>query len=199
MPSPEWKQQARGAKWFSGETISVSIGQGAVSTTPLQLLRAVSCIATGGILATPHVLLRVERTPEDGLRWPQKPVAIDPKAAARIREGMWRSVNDWGTGHGAGVPGYDICGKTGTVQVIGSERRREFTGDLGTVEDHSWFVGFGSRDNPEIAVVVFVEHGGKGGVASAPIAREIFAAHFSRSQPPTLITEAAGAARPDRP
>jgi penicillin-binding protein 2 len=76
------------------------------------------------------------------------------------------------------------------VQVIGSERRRAFEGDASTVEDHSWFVGFASRDNPELAVVVFVEHGGKGAVAAAPIAKEIFGTYFGRRKGPVMITEA---------
>jgi penicillin-binding protein 2 len=184
MPSPEWKRQARRAKWYVGETISVSIGQGAVSTTPLQLLRAVSTIATGGLLATPHVLLRAERVPSSDLKWAAHHVDIGEEHVRRIRQGMWESVNNWGTGHNAAVPGQDICGKTGTVQVISKENQQPGQEDT---EDHSWFVGFGNRDNPEIAVVVFVEHGGKGGVAAAPLAKRIFSAYFEK-QKPTAVT-----------
>lgn len=177
MPSPEWKMQAHRAKWYVGETISVSIGQGAVSTTPLQLLRAVSSIATGGLLTTPHVLLRAEK--RRGVEWPVHRVPIGEENAHRIRQGMWESVNNWGTGHNASIPGYDICGKTGTVQVVGKENRREQQ----DMEDHSWFVGFGNKDNPEIAVVVFIEHGGKGGVAAAPLAKQIFSTYFEKRKP----------------
>ncbi len=190
MPSPEWKQRVRGTKWFGGETISVAIGQGAVTSTPLQLLRAVSCLATGGKLTTPHVFLRSERVPGASTLWPSRQVAIEEASMRRIREGMWQSVNAWGTGHAAAVPGLDICGKTGTVQVIGNERRKDLEGDPAAFEDHSWFVGFASRDNPEIAVVVFVEHGGKGGVSAAPIAREMFSSYFAGKKGPALITEA---------
>ena len=192
MPSPEWKQQARGAKWFAGETISVSIGQGAVTTTPLQLLRAASAIASGGLLTTPHVFLRTDRlTPEMNVNWVTHQLGIQPEVSGRILQGMWASVNSWGTGHNAAIAGLDICGKTGTVQVIGNENRKELQKDDPLLEDHSWFVGFASRDAPEIAVVVFLEHGGKGGVAAAPLAREIFV--------PTLIRKQqlnAGAASP---
>jgi len=182
VPTPEWKQQTRGAKWFAGETISVSIGQGSISVTPLQLLRGVSAIATNGRLTKPHVLLRVEHpndeTPSD---WKvlQLPVAAD--TFKRIKDGMWGSVNNSGTGHNAAIPGVDICGKTGTVQVIGNDRRKEMKKDL-AIEDHSWFVGFGSRDNPEIAVVAFLEHGGMGGIAAAPLAREIFSIFYAKKQ-----------------
>jgi penicillin-binding protein 2 len=180
MPSPEWKQQARRSKWFAGETISVSIGQGAVSTTPLQILRAVSAIATGGILTTPHVLLRAERINEGDLKWPVRRIPTLGERASKIREGMWQSVNNWGTGHNAAVPGFDICGKTGTSQIISKENRQLLREGA---EDHSWFAGFGTRDNPEIAVVVFIEHGGMGGIAAAPLAHEIFSAYFQKHGP----------------
>jgi penicillin-binding protein 2 len=178
MPSPEWKMKARQAKWYVGETISVSIGQGAVSATPLQVLRAVSAIATGGTVVTPHTLLRAEKSNGDTLKWPTRRISIGEARTNRIREGMWQSVNDWGTGHNAAIPGLDICGKTGTVQVISNENKRLLSEEI---EDHSWFAGFGNRDNPEIAVVVFIEHGGKGGVVAAPLAKEIFSAYFEKN------------------
>jgi penicillin-binding protein 2 len=177
MPSPEWKLNAQHSKWYLGETISVSIGQGAVSTTPLQITRAVSAIATGGLVATPHLLLRAETG--GGVKWPVRRIAITEERTRRIREGMWESVNSGGTGHNAAIPGLDICGKTGTVQVVGNENKQLMREDS---EDHSWFAGFASRDNPEIAVVVFIEHGGKGGVVAAPVAKEVFAAYFAKKR-----------------
>jgi penicillin-binding protein 2 len=191
MPSPEWKLQTRKAKWFAGETISVSIGQGAVSVTPTQIVRAISAIASDGLLTTPHVLLREEGNALAELKLTQARIPMDPDHGRRIRQGMWESVNRWGTGHNAAVPGVDICGKTGTVQVVSAERKAQSDSEY---EDHSWFVGFGNRDNPEIAVVAFVEHGGKGGVAAAPLARQIFSAYFekkkselsTKSQPPAM-------------
>jgi penicillin-binding protein 2 len=186
MPSPEWKMAARKAKWYAGETISVSIGQGAVSVTPLQMLRAVSAIATGGMLTTPHVLLYTERNSGIHQEWPVSRIPIGEEHARRIREGMWESVNNYGTGHNAAIPGLDICGKTGTVQVISNEKRHQLNE---SIEDHSWFAGFGNRDNPEIAVVVFLEHGGMGGVAAAPIARQIFNTYFEKNRP-KMITGA---------
>jgi penicillin-binding protein 2 len=177
MPSPEWKQQTRKSKWYAGETISVSIGQGAVSTTPIQILRAVSALATGGVLVTPHLLLRAEGDAGANPNRPVRNIPIDMERVRRIREGMWQSVNNYGTGHNAAIPGLDICGKTGTVQVMSNERKQQLGEEI---EDHSWFAGFGNRDNPEIAVVVFIEHGGKGGVAAAPIARQILKAYFDK-------------------
>ena len=122
---------------------------------------------------------------------------IAPEASNRILQGMWESVNSWGTGHNAAIAGLDICGKTGTVQVIGNENKKELQKDHPLLQDHSWFVGFANRDNPEIAAVVFLEHGGKGGIAAAPLAREIFRVYFEKKQQlnaggtsPRLIAEA---------
>jgi len=191
MPSPEWKQRTRNSRWFAGETISVSIGQGAVTTTPLQVLRAISALATGGTLVVPHALLRSERSPEaDPDRRPRR-IRLGAETVAKIRAGMWASVNRGGTGHNAQVPGADVCGKTGTVQVLSAEKRKEIQKDLAELEDHSWFAGFAPRDNPEIAVVAFVEHGGKGGMAAAPLAREIFRSYFqNKKRGAPLLTQA---------
>jgi penicillin-binding protein 2 len=188
MPSPEWKE-SRGSKWYAGETISVAIGQGAVTTTPIQLLRAVSAIATGGRLVTPHVLLRVEGLPGFPAEWPVRRIAVGEDNAEKIKKGMWESVNDYGTGHNAAIPGVDICGKTGTVQVLSREKEKGLQKDSSAFEDHSWFVGFASRDHPEISVVAFVEHGGMGGIAAAPLAREVFRTYFEKRRRAEIITE----------
>jgi penicillin-binding protein 2 len=196
MPSPEWKERTLGAKWYAGETISVSIGQGPIRTTPIQILRAVSAIATDGLMSTPHVLLHTERAPEKPLEWPSHKLDLGPDGSSKIRQGMWGSVNNSGTGHGAMIPGLDICGKTGTVQVMSNEKKKELTGDLSEFEDHSWFAGFASRDNPEIAVVVFIEHGGKGGIAAAPLAKEIFGLYYSKQQNLQPMTALRGSRQP---
>jgi penicillin-binding protein 2 len=129
------------------------------------------------------VLLHAERlAPASAPRWEGAELPLDPAVSRRIVDGMWGSVVG-GTSHNAGIPGLDICGKTGTVQVIGNERKKELKGELSELKDHSWFVGFARRDQPEIAVVVFLEHGGKGGIAAAPLAKEIFAAFYARRAP----------------
>jgi penicillin-binding protein 2 len=177
VPSQQWKLRTRGERWYSGETISVAIGQGAVSVTPLQILRAVSAIALKGKLTTPHLFSRASGEVSTG--WPAKQIPLDPEKVEKIHEGMWRSVNASGTGHRTYIAGLDICGKTGTVQLIGTARRRELE-DLEGYEDHSWFAGFAPRSDPEIAVAVLVEHGGMGGASAAPLARELFRTYFSK-------------------
>jgi len=173
VPSQEWKMRTQGEPWYPGETIPVSIGQGALNTTPLQILRAVSVLANGGYIITPH-LLHADCKDEKP-QWPVLQISINEENIQKIREGMWRGVNDGGTGYNAAIAGRDICGKTGTAQVVSKEVAKLFPG---AGRDHAWFVGFSSKENPEIAVVVFVEHGGQGGVVAAPLAKKIFEAYF---------------------
>ena len=99
-----------------------------------------------------------------------------------IRDALWSVVHEWGTARRAKVEGRDVCGKTGTAQVVtasaGIDAERMDEG----IRDHAWFAGFAPRDNPEIAFCVFVEHGGHGGLHSAPIARKIIEAYFSKKE-----------------
>jgi penicillin-binding protein 2 len=194
LPSREWKQQVKKQKWYDGDTISVSIGQGLIQSTPLQVLRAICALATDGKLVTPHIMLNAENSSPK--QWPVAQLPIEPENGARIRAGMWGSVNS-GTGHGAQIPGLDICGKTGTVQVISAENKKEYRGDGADVANHAWFAGFATRDNPEIAVIVFLEHGGGGGAAAAPLAKEIFRAYFDKKAHPDQKPELVPAQKPD--
>ena len=193
MPSQEWSKRVRKTSWYAGETISVAIGQGAVSTTPIQMLRAISAIATGGNLTTPHVFLGIQTS--DGktiqnIEWQVTQLPLKDEHVRRIREGMWQSVNN-GTGRNAKVAGIDICGKTGTVQVVSRENLQRVKSNT---DNHSWFAGFAERDNPEIAVVVFVEHGGSGGAVAAPIAGKIFKAYYEKKHPSSEVRKTPTAA-----
>ena len=171
VPSTEWKRQVRKEKWYSGETISVAIGQGQVSVTPVSMAVYASALANGGTRLTPHLLKAVD----DGSGW--KPVAhpndpvkldIDPDKMRAVREGMWMAVNDpSGTGGAARIAGYDVSGKTGTSQVISNKGRQAAKGKTDkNLNDHGWFVFFAPRNNPQIAGVVFLEHGVHGGNAA---------------------------------
>ena len=180
MPSPEWSKRVRNTQWYAGETISVAIGQGAVSTTPMQMLRAISAIAADGRLTTPHVLLDAETGDRRSIEWRAMQLPFKDEHFRRIKEGMWQSVNGGGTGRGARVPGMDVYGKTGTVQVVGRENRQNARSNT---DNHSWFAGFAGRDNPEIAVIVFAEHGGSGGAVAAPIAGKIFRTYHEIKYP----------------
>jgi penicillin-binding protein 2 len=195
LPSSEWSKRVRKTQWYAGETISVAIGQGAVNTTPMQMLRAISAIATGGRLTTPHVLHDTETGAGQIIEWPVTQLPFKDEHTRRIREGMWQSVNGGGTGRNAMIPGLDICGKTGTVQVVGRENLQRVKSNT---ENHSWFAGFAGRDNPEIAVVVFAEHAGSGGAVAAPIAREIFRAYYEKDYtPPNSPESESGEVEPE--
>jgi penicillin-binding protein 2 len=184
VPSPEWKQQYRHEKWYAGETVSVSIGQGSVSVTPVSMAVYAATLANGGTRVTPHLLKAVD----DGTGW--KPVAppppksrspIDPVKLQAIRDGLFMVVNGAGTGHNAQLKGYDVSGKTGTAQVIsnqGKERAGKTSKDL---RDNGWFVFFAPRDKPEIAGVVFLEHGVHGSNA-ALIARHLMETFFAKKE-----------------
>ena len=92
----------------------------------------------------------------------------------KVIEGMWLSVNGKGTGRGAQIRGFDVCGKTGSTQVISSEKANKLAQQKIEVKTHSWFTGFAPRDDPKIVVTVIVEYGGGGGETAAPLARNIF-------------------------
>jgi penicillin-binding protein 2 len=197
VPSSEWKLRRTGERWYPGETISVSIGQGQVSVTPISMAVMMSTLANGGTRVTPHLLREVD----DGTGWkpvpapaPQSTAALKPETVQAIRDGLWLVVNGAGTGARARIPGYDVSGKTGTAQVISLEGRRAATGKTDRdLRDHGWFVFFAPRDNPQIAGVVFTEHA-EHGSSAAPIAKHametFFAKREGRPLPPPLPSQA---------
>ncbi len=195
VPSEEWAREKRRARWYPSETISVAIGQGPVLVTPLQVARAVSCLVTGGRLPTPHLFL-ASQDPRTGapLRYQVETRAglvLEPAKAAIVKDGMWAVVNEpGGTAFSSRVPGLDFGGKTGTAQVIGREAVVRAGAERKRLEDHAWFTGFATVEDPGLVVVVFVENGGHGSTAAAPLARQIFAKFFGKTFPqPALQAE----------
>jgi penicillin-binding protein 2 len=184
VPSPEWKQARFHEKWYAGETVSVSIGQGSVSVTPVSMAVYAATLANGGTRVTPHLLKAVD----DGSGWkpvppppPRSRSPIDPEKLQAIRDGLFMVVNGAGTGHNAILKGYDVSGKTGTAQVIsnqGKERAGKTDKDL---RDNGWFVFFAPRDKPEIAGVVLLEHGVHGSNA-ALIAHHVLDTFFAKKE-----------------
>jgi len=181
MPSSAWKKRVLKADWYAGETISVAIGQGYVSLTPIQTARAFGGLALGGILKTPHTV-----SYDEMVHWRQKPKAevetrfeLNDETVEAVTRGLWGVVNEWGTGRRAAVPGFDVCGKTGTAQVVGKELKVS-ADSKDEFEDNAWFVGFAPRLSAEIAAAVFVEHGGHGGEAAAPIVHEMFQVYYDK-------------------
>jgi penicillin-binding protein 2 len=186
VPSPEWKRERFHEKWYAGETISVSIGQGAVALTPVSMAVYISTIANGGTRFTPHLLKAVD----SGTGWkdvprpaPRSVVQLKPETMKAIRDGLWMVVNGSGTGGRARIPGRDVAGKTGTAQVISLEGGKAAKGKTDKdLRDNGWFVFFAPRDNPQISGVVFVEHGGHGGTTAAPIAKHVIETFFAKRE-----------------
>jgi penicillin-binding protein 2 len=169
VPDPEWKERVRKEPWYPGETISVSIGQGPITVTPLQMSIYTALIANRGKKVRPHLLhekTAVKR--EEGV------VDIRETSFEKVIRGMWKSVNDGGTGRAARVDGFDVCGKTGSTQTISTATAEKLGEKSKIVKTHSWFSGFAPRENPEIVVTILVEYGGMGGATAAPLARELF-------------------------
>jgi penicillin-binding protein 2 len=194
IPSTEWKLAARREPWYPGETLSVAIGQGYVSATPLQLAVMIGTVATGGERYRPRYVREVRM--RDGTTTPTETVAEDHLAISPRTFSVLRSalkgvvVEPAGTGRSARSTVTDIAGKTGTAQVVAMA-----PGSRGSkaahLEDHAWFVAYAPADAPRIAVTVLVENGGHGGTAAAPIAKRVIEAYLgSLSAPDTAPTVA---------
>lgn len=195
VPSSSWKKETQGAPWYEGETISVSVGQGYLIATPLQMLNAYAAIANGGKLYLPQLVNMVE-TPEGQVVWRFMPqeigrIPISPANIKIVRDALKGVVNEnGGTGWPARVPGVEIAGKTGTAQVMKLKEnapRKKPKDTPYEQRDHAWFVGFGPAENPEIAVAVLVEHGGFGAEAAAPVAREVIKAYLKSKAQATIF------------
>ena len=183
VPSTAWKAQyTKEKKWYAGETISVAIGQGQVSVTPISLAVYTATLANGGTRVTPHLIKAIddghELKPVPEAK-PQSQVDVSSEKLQAIRDGMWLVVNgDHGTARRAAIPGRDVCGKTGTAQVI-SNQGRAAARTTKNLRDHGWFVFFAPRDNPEIAGAVFLEHGIHS-VNAASIAKHVLLTYFAK-------------------
>ncbi len=183
VPSRAWKQKYLKQKWFPGETISVAIGGGMLSVTPAQVLTMISTVALRGKQPQLHLLKEIQSG--DGVTTEFTPtftrVPIRKENFEAVIEGLYRVVNDGSTGRAARIPGFDICGKTGTQQIISKEnpRYKELVKEK-QFKPHSWFVSFAPRFKPRFAVVVFVENGGDAGAVAAPLAGKIYRKLFEQ-------------------
>ncbi|HJY87812.1 MAG TPA: penicillin-binding protein 2 [Candidatus Acidoferrales bacterium] len=172
MPSEPWKQRVFHQRWYPGETISVAIGQGAVVATPVQLARTIGGIALGGVFAEPHLLMTSK--PTQDLRFP-----LSEDTTEKVTQAMFGVVNEGGTAAGVHLEGIELCGKTGSAQVISAEGLKR-TGKQKRFSDNAWFVGYAPRRQPEIVVAVLVEGGEHGASAAAPVARDVIKAYYDK-------------------
>ena len=205
IPSTAWKRDRFGERWYPGETISVAIGQGAVSVTPISQAVMMATVANGGTRVTPHLLKAVNEG--EGFMPVPRPVprsraGIDRSTLDVVTEGLWFVVNRAGTGRRGRIVGHDVIGKTGTAQVISLQGRAAASGSGQDFRDHGWFVFAAPAGAPEIAGAVFGEHN-EHGYLSAPIARHVLETYFAKREgqprpvlpvPPPTRTAAAVAA-----
>lgn len=158
-------------RWFDGDTLNFSIGQGTVLFTPLQAAQMIAIVANKGKVYRPYFWLEI-RNPEGEIVAVNKPQVLDQVI---LSEETWNFLShalslvvDQGTGHAAKIEGLKIAGKTGTAQNPHGK-------------DHAWFVAYAPVENPKIALSVFVEHGIKGSAAAAPVAGKVLSAAFDRA------------------
>ncbi|MBI3990535.1 MAG: penicillin-binding protein 2 [Candidatus Omnitrophica bacterium] len=157
LPNRMWKRWRFREMWYPGDTINLSIGQGYLQATPLQIAHMVAILVNGGITVETHLVSNIGDSKFE--RLPARNPYFSRSVAGIVQNGLWKVVSaEGGTGHRAAVEGVEVCGKTGTAESGAGK------------ENHSWFAGYAPRKNPKVAFAVFVEHGGKGGIAAAEVA-----------------------------
>ena len=174
MPDPDWKRKVSKDKWYPSETVSISIGQGGVLATPLQMARVAAVVANGGRLVQPHLIKAVAGVPV-----PEPPPAdlgFHPSVVEGVRQGMLAVVAE-GTGRRAQLNGVTVAGKTGSAQVV-THARLELDKKAHALQPHGWFICFAPAEKPTIAMAVLVEHGTAGGQSAAPVAGQVLSRYF---------------------
>jgi len=173
MPSEEWVQRVFHRRWYPGETVSVAIGQGAVTSTPLQLARLIGGIASGGKFMQPHMLKDAQHVTEETF-------PLNDSTVEKITNDMYGVINAGGTGAGLKLQGIEFSGKSGTAQVIGYGTR-DRVGKQKKFLDNGWFVGYAPRRNPEIVVAVLVQESNlHGGSSAGPVVRDIVKTYYDK-------------------
>jgi len=182
VPSEEWVERVYHHKWYPGSTISVSIGQGALMTTPIQLARMINAVANGGTLVQPHLL-------KDATNLKVSSFPLSDDTVQQVTDGMWGVVNepDGTTEESVKLQNVDFSGKTGTAQVESFDLQNKLGKKL---KENGWFVGYAPRRNPEIVVAALVQAGGWGSTSAAPVVRDIVKAYYDKKngrmpQPPS--------------
>ena len=181
VPTTAWKEKKTGTKWFTGETLSVAIGQGSLTTTPIQLAAMTAGLATGGKIFRPHLVKKIidkeGKTVKEFFPELLKNIELQPDHYRQVKEGLWAVVNEpRGTGAAARLYEVKVAGKTGTSQVVKLKEKK--TAIAYQYRDHALFVAFAPYDKPEIVVAVVVEHGEHGGGAAAPVAGQVLRSYF---------------------
>ncbi len=174
VPSTRWKMRTFRQRWYADETISVAIGQGPITVTPLQLANAIGGLALGGVWHRPHLRMGSNQDGRPRLAEFQVDHAVE------IINALHGVVNgEGGTGVRARIPGIEVCGKTGTAQLASNALLRKNPELREILRDNAWFVGFAPKQSPEIVVVALWESGEHGNLA-APMVRDVIKAYFDK-------------------
>ncbi len=173
IPSEEWVQRVYHHKWYAGETISVAIGQGSVTVTPIQMARMIATVASGGTLVQPHLLKNLASVKVDHF-----PIAED--AVEQVTQGMYGVINEGGgTGYSLRLQNVEFSGKSGTAQLMSYEAGAKM-GKKGK-NTNGWFVGYEPRRNPEIVVAAVVQDTDlHGGTTAGPVVRDLVKAYYDK-------------------
>jgi penicillin-binding protein 2 len=192
IPSSQWKRQVLGQQWYAGETISVAIGQGYTTVTPLQVANMLATLANGGTLYKPSIVVRQEAlhgpTPLETPPTVLHQLRVPPQYIAAVQQGLWSVVNDpRGTGKLARHEQIAIAGKTGTAQAVplADHSRQDQLPER--YRDHAWFVAYAPFEAPRIAVVVMIEHAGKHGGQFAGYGKTLIEAYLRQSYPVAAV------------
>ena len=198
LPSQEWKMKHFKQKWYTGDTVSVGIGQGYSLVTPLQLAAATATLANDGIAYKPHLLMEVKNSVTNQIskleNKPELDLKLDPANVDLVKRAMVAVTQPGGTAVAASAgASYSIAGKTGTAQVVGMKQGEKY--DASKLDerhrDHAWFISFAPADKPKIAVVVLAENGGHGGGTAAPIARKVMDYYLLGKTPVPVLPKGA--------
>jgi penicillin-binding protein 2 len=198
IPTSEWKKKRFGVPWQSGETLSIAIGQGYNVTTPIQLAVMIAAVANEGTRYKPKFIKGIE-TPEGRIIDEPKAEILDRFTIGKrnieiVKNGLWKVVNSQrGTAWRSKIDGIEMCGKTGTAQVVGrkkGETERSEKGRPAHLRPHAWFVAYAPAQDPKIAVSVIVEHGEHGSSAAAPIAKEMIKAYLLEPEEGSTVINA---------
>lgn len=191
IPSDQWKRQFWAESWTTGDSYNMSIGQGYVLSTPLQVLVATAAIANGGTLYRPQILHHITDA-EGGMQQMFEPkvnatLPLSPEVIANVRQGMWSAVNsDYGTAIAGRLAGIEVAAKTGTAEFCEWDKVEEdcrYRDEEDNLPTHAWYVAFAPYEDPEIIVVTFLYHGGEGSGASLAVTTEILNRYFSEISP----------------
>ncbi len=169
LPDVAWKKKVQNLPWYLGDTYHVSIGQGDLLVTPLQMLRATAVIANGGKLISPQIVNRVVGPDGKVVKTfdprVENPSVVPADVIKTVQEGMRLTITDGSARNLSDLP-FSVAGKTGTAQFLNNQKT------------HAWFEAYAPYENPEIAILVMVEGGGGGHEIAAPVAKEVLQYYF---------------------